>query len=61
MISMLWHLALQVVPYMPPNITDIMTELLVKGVFADGATSLLQKLWVERFLFIYFLSKKAFD
>uniref|UniRef100_H3CMC4 Fatty-acid amide hydrolase 1 n=1 Tax=Tetraodon nigroviridis TaxID=99883 RepID=H3CMC4_TETNG len=33
-----------VVPYTPPEITDIMTELLVKGVLADGATSLLQKL-----------------
>uniref|UniRef100_H2V7W7 Fatty-acid amide hydrolase 1 n=1 Tax=Takifugu rubripes TaxID=31033 RepID=H2V7W7_TAKRU len=32
------------VPYTPPKAADIMTELLVKGVLADGATSLLQKL-----------------
>lgn len=33
-----------VVPYTPPKITDITTELLVKGMLADGGTSLLQKL-----------------
>lgn len=37
-------LALQVVPYTPLKMTEIMTELLVKGILADGATSLLQKL-----------------
>uniref|UniRef100_A0A3P9JB35 Fatty-acid amide hydrolase 1 n=1 Tax=Oryzias latipes TaxID=8090 RepID=A0A3P9JB35_ORYLA len=32
------------VPFCPPRISQVVPELLLKGVFADGATSMLQKL-----------------
>ena len=38
---------LQLVPYSPLKIKHVVEELMIKGVLADGATTMLQKLWVE--------------
>lgn len=40
----LCHLCRQLVPYSPLKISHAVTELMMKGVLADGGTTLLQKL-----------------
>ncbi|XP_041863322.1 fatty-acid amide hydrolase 1 [Melanotaenia boesemani] len=52
------------VPYRPVRVNEISTELMVKGVFADGTTSMLQKLkggpldpCLRSQVFIYYLPK----
>lgn len=45
-IDALCHFVVQLVPYCPPRISNVISDLAVKGVFADGCTTMLSNLWV---------------